>query len=326
VRKMRHWSGRVPGKRVRGLLRGLGLRRLAAETFRGFYEDDIMTYAAAVAYQALYALFPFIIVLLALFSFLEQPELFQWLLDHGRRFLPGEAYDQIEQVVAEIKGQRQTGLLSVGILTTLWIASGGVRSAMNALNKAYEVPEGRAIWKRFLLSFGYVLLAGSLVVVATGLMVFGPQASDWGLRQVGAPAGVREAVAWLRIPLAIAGAVAGVFLVYLAMPNVKQRAALVVPGAVFTVVLWGLVSLAFRWYVEHLGQFSVTYGSIGAVIVLLTYFYLSSLILLTGAELNAAIQRARPQEGDACAKELPEEDQEPLTGSLTQSHGGEPQE
>ena len=77
---------------------------------------------------------------------------------------------------------------------------------------------------------------------------------------------------------------------------------------------------------EHLGQFSVTYGSIGAVIVLLTYFYLSSLILLTGAELNAAIQRARPQEGDACAKELPEEDQEPLTGSLTQSHGGEPQE
>ena len=240
VRKMRHWSGRVPGKRVRGLLRGLGLRRLAAETFRGFYEDDIMTYAAAVAYQALYALFPFIIVLLALFSFLEQPELFQWLLDHGRRFLPGEAYDQIEQVVAEIKGQRQTGLLSVGILTTLWIASGGVRSAMNALNKAYEVPEGRAIWKRFLLSFGYVLLAGSLVVVATGLMVFGPQASDWGLRQVGAPAGVREAVAWLRIPLAIAGAVAGVFLVYLAMPNVKQRAALVVPGAVFTVVLWGL--------------------------------------------------------------------------------------
>ena len=306
----RHWSGRVPGRRARGLLRGLGLRRLAAETFRGFYEDDIMTYAAAVAYQALYALFPFIIVLLALFSFLDRPELFQWLLDHSRRFLPGEASDQVEQVVGEIRGRRQSGLLSVGLLTTLWIASGGVRSAMNALNKAYEVPEGRAIWKRFVLSFGYVLLAGSLVVVATGLMVFGPMASDWGLRQLGAPAGVREAVAWLRIPLAIAGAVAGVFLVYLAMPNVKQRVALVVPGAVFTVVLWGLVSLGFRWYVEHLGQFSVTYGSVGAVIVLLTYFYLSSLILLTGAELNAAIQRARPQEGDACPKELPDEDTE----------------
>ena len=94
MRKMRHWSGRVPRERVRGLLRGLGLRRLAAETFRGFYEDDILTYAAAVAYQALYALFPFIIVLLALFSFLDQPELFQWLLDHSRRFLPGEAYDR----------------------------------------------------------------------------------------------------------------------------------------------------------------------------------------------------------------------------------------
>lgn len=311
VKMLRHASGRLPRERVRGLLRGLGLRKVAVETFRGFYEDDMMTYAAAVAYQALYALFPFIIVLLALFSFLDQPELFNWLLNHSRRFLPGQAYEQVEQVVAEIRGQRQGGLLSIGILTTLWIASGGVRSAMNALNVAYEVPEGRAIWKRFLLSVGYVLVAGALVVVATGLMVFGPRASEWALQQIGVPAGIREAVAWLRVPLAIAGAVAGVFLVYLAMPNVKQRAVLVVPGAVFTVVLWGLVSLAFRWYVANLGQFSVTYGSVGAVIVLLTYFYLSSLILLTGAELNAAIQRARPLEGDACPKELPEPGQEP---------------
>ena len=96
----------------------------------------------------------------------------------------------------------------------------------------------------------------------------------------------------------------------LVLGGVKQRAVLVVPGAVFTVVLWGLVSLGFRWYVANLGQFSVTYGSVGAIIVLLTYFYLSSLILLTGAELNAAIQRARPQEGDACVKELPAEEQE----------------
>ncbi len=142
------------------------------------------------------------------------------------------------------------------------------------------------------------------MAVATGLMVFGPRATDWVLRQMGVGMAMRDAVIWLRIPLALAGAVTGVFLVYLAMPNVRQRVALVVPGAVLTVALWLLVSLAFRWYVENLGRFSVTYGSIGAVIVLLTYFQLSAMILLLGGELNAAIQRAAPRRGDACPKEL----------------------
>jgi membrane protein len=288
--------------------RGLRLRTVAAETYAGFMRDDMMTYAAAVAYQALYALFPFAIFLLALFSFLEQPQLFEWLLTQGRAFLPGDASAQVEKVVGEIRGQRQAGLLSLGILTTLWIASGGVRSAMNALNKAYEVCEGRAWWKVYLYSFGYTLASGSLVVMATGLMVFGPRASHWVLRQMGAAPVVHDAVSLLRVPLAVAGAVAGVFLVYLAMPNVKQRVALIIPGSVLAVGLWGLVSLGFRWYVENLGRFSVTYGSVGAVIVLLTYFYLSSMILLLGAELNAAIQRARPRHGDAEPKELPEDE------------------
>lgn len=287
--------------------RGLRLRTLAAETFKGFYRDDMLSYGAAVAFQALYALFPFVIVILALFSFLDQPRLFNSLLLWSQDFLPGEAYEQVRQVVDEIRGQRQTGVLSLGVATTIWFASGGVRSVMNALNRAYEVPEGRAWWKTYGLSIVYTLASSALVVVATGLMVFGPRATDWSLLQIGAGAGVREAVIWLRIPLAVLGAVAGVFLVYLAMPNVRQRVGLVVPGAVLAVVLWGLVSLGFRWYVENLGRFSVTYGSVGAVIVLLTYFHLSAMILLLGGELNAAIQRAAPRHGDACPKELPED-------------------
>jgi membrane protein len=285
-------------------MRGLRLRTVAAETLRGFYRDDILSYGAAVAFQALYALFPFVIILLALFSFFEQPELFEWLLVRSRRFLPGEAHEQVSGVVNEIRGRRQTGALSLGVIATLWIASGGVRSVMNALNRAYEVPERRAFWKKYLLSVVYTIASSALVAIATGLMVFGPQATDWAMRQMGAAPGVREAVIWLRIPLALLGAVAGVFLVYLAMPNVRQRVALVVPGAVLTVTLWGLVSLGFRWYVENMGRFSVTYGSIGAVIVLLTYFQLSAMILLLGGELNAAIQRAAPRHGDACPKEL----------------------
>ena len=280
-------------------MRGPRLRTAAVEAFRGFYRDDMLSYGAAVAFQALYALFPFVIVILALFSFLDQPRLFNWLLLWSQSFLPGEAYEQVREVVDEIRGRRQTGFLSLGVVTTLWIASGGVRSVMNALNRAYEVPEGRAWWKKYGLSIVYTLATSVLVVIATGLMVFGPRYTDWALRQMGVGAGVREAVVWLRVPLAVLGAVAGVFLVYLAMPNVHQRARQVVPGAILTVSLWGLASLGFRWYVENLGRFSVTYGSVGAVIVLLTYFHLSAMILLLGGELNAAIQRGsdiRPKE------------------------------
>lgn len=289
-------------------MRGLRFRTLAAETIRGFYRDDMLSYSGAVAFQALYALFPFVIVILALFSFFDQPQLFESLLKWSRGVLPGEAYDEVARVVGEIRGQRQRGILSFGILTTLWIASGGVRSVVNALNRAYEVCEGRAFWKRYLLSIAYAFATSALVVIATGLMVFGPVATDWALREIGVGAGVREAVIWLRIPLALLSAVVGVLVVYLVLPNVRQRLALVVPGAVFTVVMWGVVSLAFRWYVNHMGSFSVTYGSVGAIIVLLTYFQLSSLILLTGGQLNAAIQRAAPRRGDAEPKELPPEE------------------
>jgi membrane protein len=288
-------------------VRGLRFRTLAAETLRGFYRDDMLSYGAAVAFQALYALFPFAIVILALFSFFEQPGLFDRLLLWSHGFLPAEAYEQVREVVDEIRGRRQTGVLSLGVVTTLWFASGGVRSLMNALNRAYEVPEGRAWWKKYGLSIVYTVASSALVVLATGLMVFGPGATDWSLRQLGAGAAFRAAVLWLRIPLALLGAILGVFLVYLAMPNVRQRLALVVPGAVLAVSLWGLVSLGFRWYVENLGRFSVTYGSVGAVIVLLTYFHLSAMILLLGGELNAAIQRAAPRPGDACPRELPDE-------------------
>ena len=288
-------------------MRGLRFRTLAAETFRGFYRDDMLSYSGAVAFQALYALFPFVIVILALFSFFEQPHLFESLLQWSRGVLPREAYDEVARVVGEIRGQRQRGFLSFGILTTLWIASGGVRSVVNALNRAYEVCEGRAFWKRYLLSIAYAFATSALVAIATGLMVFGPVATDWALRQIGVGAGIREAVIWLRIPLALLSAVVGVLVVYLVLPNVRQRLVLVVPGAVFTVAMWCVVSLAFRWYVNHMGSFSVTYGSVGAIIVLLTYFQLSSLILLIGGELNAAIQRAAPRRGDAEPKELPAE-------------------
>jgi membrane protein len=279
---------RIPG------LRGLPAGEVARHTWREFQKDDMWTFAAALAYHALFALFPFLLFLVAAFSFLDAPELFEWLLDQSRRFLPSDAQATVAEVVGEVRGQREGGLLSLGIVGAVWIASGGVRSTMHALNVAYEVAEGRRWWKRYLVSVAYTLALAVLVMLATTLMVLGPRATAWVLARLGAGEGLVDALHWLRVPLSLLLAWGAIVLVYFAAPNVRQRLSLVLPGAVLAVVLWAAVSLGFQLYVSRFSRYSVTYGSIGAVVMLLAYFYLSSLVLLLGAELNAAIQHRAP--------------------------------
>lgn len=295
--------------RIAGL-RGVAPRRVAAHTWREFQRDDMWTFAAALAYHTLFALFPFLLFLVAAFSFLDAPGLFEWLLAQSRRFLPHDAQATVAQVVAEVRGQREGGLLSLGILGAVWIASGGVRSTMHAMNVAYDVPEGRRWWKRYAVSVAYTLALAVLVMLATALVVLGPRATVWGLERLGAGRSMTDALSWMRFPLALLLAWCAVVLVYFAAPNVRQRLPLVLPGAVVAVLLWTIVSFGFRLYVANFSRFSVTYGSIGAVVMLLAYFYLSSLVLLLGAEVNAAIQRLAPDLPDAEPAEPPEPEPE----------------
>ncbi len=296
---------RIPG------LRGLGLGTVASDAAREFLDDDVPTYAAALAFRTLFSLFPFALFLVAAFSFLDAPDLFDWVVAQSRQFLPADAQDQVAQVLGEIQGGRQGGLLSLGIVAAVWMASSGVRTMMVGLNRAYNVEEGRPWWKRWPLSIAYTLALGVLVVVSAVLMVLGPRVSAWATGWLGAPPGVQEALAWLRIPLALVLATAAVVLVYLALPNVRQRVRLVVPGAVLAVLLWTAMSYGFQLYVEHFGRFSATYGSIGAVIVLLTYLWFSGMVLLLGAEVNAVVQRGAPRPGDAEPREEAEADSPP---------------
>jgi membrane protein len=304
---------RIPG------LRGLRVRTVVKDTVEAFLEDDVPTYAAALAFRTLFALFPFLIFLVAAFSFLDAPGLFEWLLAQSGAFLPGDARAQVEQVIAEVEGRRQGGLLSFGILATLWMASAGVRTLMVALNQAYNVEEGRPWWKRWPLSVAYTFALGLLVVASTVLMVLGPRLTAWASDRLGLPDAVQAAIAWVRIPLAMLLATGAVVLVYRALPNVRQRLGLVVPGAVVAVLLWAATSFGFQLYVEHFGSFDATYGSIGAVVVLLTYLWFSGMVLLLGAELNAVIQHDAPRPGDAEPKE---EAEEPADGTHPRSGKG----
>lgn len=255
------------------------------------------TYASALAYQVLFSLFPFIIFLIALLAFLNIPEFFEWLRTQTRDLLPAQVAGQVDGIIDEVE-QPRGGLLSFGILAALWTASAGVRATMNALNVAYGVEEARPLWKRFPLSLLYTLALAALLIAVAALMIFGPQETAWIGEQIGLAQTFVTLWSFLRLPLAVVLLMLVVALVYYAFPDTKQKFIFITPGSVFAVLVWLLASWGFSIYVQNFADFSATYGSIGTIIVLLFYFFISASVLLFGAEVNEVIEDASAEGKD----------------------------
>src|SRR5512143_51844 len=255
-----------------------------------FLDNDMLTQASALAYQVLFSLFPFILFLVALLSFLHLSNFFDWLRSQTEVLLPPQATDQVNRVIGELQ-QPQGGLLSVGIVLALWAASAGVRSVMNALNVAYEVAESRPTWKRYGLSLLYTMGLAALLILAAGLMILGPQVIQWLAQQVGLEPLFVTVWTWLRWPVAMVLLMLAVAIVYYMAPNVEQPFRFITPGSTFSVLVWIAASLGFGYYVQNIADYNAMYGSIGAIIILLFYFFLSAAVLLFGAEVNAVIEQ-----------------------------------
>ncbi|MCY1281810.1 hypothetical protein D9M68_295580 [compost metagenome] len=284
--------------------RGLAPWAILKRTFKAFLDDEMPTYASALAYQMLFSLFPFVLFLIALLGFLHLPEFFDWLREQVTYLLPPQAVEQINPVIDQLQ-QREGGLLSASILIALWSASAGVRSTMTAMNAAYDVTEGRPVWKRLPLSVLYTFgIAGMLLAVAA-LMVLGPQVMGWLATWVGLEDFVVTLWTWLRWPVIVLLMMVAVALIYYVAPDVQQEFRFITPGSVFAVLVWIVASLAFGFYVKNFSDYNAMYGSIGAIIVLLLYFYISSAVLLFGAELNAVLEHRAAEGKDPGEKELP---------------------
>ena len=215
---------RIPG------LRGLAPRELAKRSVKGFLADDMTTYAAALSYHALLALFPFVLFLLALLGALGIPGFFDWLLEQARAALPDNAYRRAEQAVGQVRGRSRGGLLSFGIAAALWAASSGVRSLMNALNAAYDAEESRSAWKRYPLSIGYTVGLAVLLIAAVALMLVGPPAIEWLAGEAGLGGAFVALWTWLRWPVAVLLLGLAVAVVYYVAPNVDQPFRLITPA------------------------------------------------------------------------------------------------
>jgi membrane protein len=278
---------------LRSLLRFQALKATVQE----FQRDDALGLAAQLAYYLILALFPFILVLVSLMGTFGSEELASEVLGYFRQVMPEEAYKIIETFTGNIISgdAKAPGLLSFGILFTIWAASGAFAALMNALNRAYDVQETRPFWKVRGIAILMTLGLSVLILVGVLLLVLGPQigatiANVFGL-------GDLFLLVWdiARWPVALLFMVFTVALLYYFAPDVDQPFRWITPGGLIGVLLWVLASVAFNFYVSNFGSYNKTYGSIGAVIVLLLYLYISSLTILFGATLNATLVRMKEE-------------------------------
>lgn len=283
-------------------LGGLSVRQLAGRVWSEFNDDEVTDRAAALAYYFLFALFPALLFLTALLGLLPVPDLMDRLMDYVARALPSDAASVTQKTLREIVRGARGGLLSLGVLGALWAASNGMASIMSTLNAVYDAAETRPYWKRKALAVGLTLLFSIFILTALVLMVFGPKLGETVAGWVGL--GALFTLVWnvVSIPIVIVLVAVGVALVYYLAPDVQQTFRWVTPGSALAVVLWLAMSVGLRWYVTHFANYNATYGSIGGVILLMLWLYLSGVALLTGGELNAVIEHAAAQRGAADAK------------------------
>ena len=270
-------------------------RELLKRTIKEMNQDDCLGLAAQLAYYFFLALFPTFLFLLALASFFPLQNLTDEVVRALRPIAPEEVVNFFADQLRRISNKDSGGLLTLGFLVAIWSSSAAVVAIIGALNRAYDIEEGRRWWKVRLTAIGLTFALAIMILLSFSLILAGPAAVDWLAAQLGF--GRFFELAWnvMRWPLAFFLASTAIGLVYYFAPDAEQEWEWITPGAVIATTLWILVSLAFKLYVANFGNYdTATYGAMGAVIVLLLWFYLSSLAILFGAELNSEIEHASP--------------------------------
>jgi len=269
------------------------LKVLAKRLYDEYDNDGVADSAAALSYYFVFALFPLLFFLATLTAFLPFAGAWVWTaLDRVRPLVPGDAMTIVDQQVHALVSRPHPKLLTVGLLTALYGASRGVDAVRKALNLAYDVKESRPVWKTEFLAFGMTIGGAVLVLASVAALVAGGSAGFWLARHLGIASVYVFAWIWLRWPITAALIMLAAALGYFLLPDVKQQFKFITPGSVIGTLLWLLATWAFSVYVAHFGRYSVTYGSIGGVIILLTWFYIAGFSFLMGGELNAILEHA----------------------------------
>jgi membrane protein len=261
--------------------------------YRRYEDHGVANSAAALGYYFVYSLFPFMVFLATLTVFIPHvQDSIDTLLTRARMFLPSEAMVVIEPHLRGLVANSKPQLLTLGLAGALYSASRGVDAVRAALNRAYDVKESRPLWKTELLAFAVTIGGGFLLLGGIALLVLGGSVGQWAARRISMADEYVTALRWVRWPLTTVVIMLAATLTYYVLPDVRQKFKFITTGSVVGTLLWSLASWSFGTYVDHFGSYNVTYGSIGGVIVLLTWFYITGFILLMGGEINAILEDA----------------------------------
>lgn len=286
---------------------------LAKRVWADIGKDRVFGRAAELAYYFLLALFPLLLFLTSVIGILlgSGTGLRHSLFSYLSSVLPGSAYDLVSNTMYEVSDASGGGKISFGILAALWAASNGMGAISDSLNAAYHVEESRPWWKQRLTAVGLTIALGVLIISALVLVLYGGHIADWLAASFGF--GNAFTILWkvLQWPIVLFFLLLGFGLIYYWGPDLKdQHWKWVTPGAVVAVALWLLVSFGFKLYLHYFDSYSKTYGSLGAVIILMLWFYFTGVAILIGGEINSDIEDKAAKEGEPEAKEKGEKSPE----------------
>jgi membrane protein len=268
--------------------------QLAKRTASEVMADNCFGLAAQLAYYFFLALFPALLFLVALISFVPIHGLLDAITGMLARIAPGEVLSIIQEQILKIANGKNGGILTLGMLGTIWSTSSGVTAIIDTLNQVYDIQEARPWWKVRMIALALTLSLAVFIIVSIALVMLGPTLAE----KVAVWAHLSPAFTWtwkiLQWPVVFALVTLGIALIYYVAPDAVQEWIWITPGSVLATVLWLFVSLVFKFYIAHFTAFTATYGIIGGAIVLMLWFYVSSLAVLIGAELNAEIEHASP--------------------------------
>ncbi|HEX7334255.1 MAG TPA: YihY/virulence factor BrkB family protein [Pyrinomonadaceae bacterium] len=287
-------------------LGGLSWRELGKRVWSEIQEDNVFGRAAELSYYFLLALFPFLIFLTSVIGMIlgsgtgTRHALFNYL----GRIMPPSAFQLLDDTMREVSTSSSGGKLSFGVVAALWAASSGLTAITASLNTAYDLEESRPWWKQRLTAIVLTVVLSILIILALVLVVAGGHIAEWLTSTFGF--GPVFPIAWkiIQWPVVLGCMILAFALIYYFAPDFREQSwAWLTPGAAIGVALWLLVSIGFRVYLSFFDSYSATYGSLGAVIILMLWLYFTGAAVLIGGEVNSEIEHAAAKQGDPEAKE-----------------------
>lgn len=292
-------------KRSMWTLSDLSWKQLAGRVWNEMKRDDVFGDAAKLAYYFLLALFPLLIFLTSAIGLIvgSGTGMRRAMFAYLARMMPSSAFQLIDSTMLEVTTASSAGKLSFGLLAALWAASNGMGAITEALNTAYDVEESRSWWKQRAVAVALTIGLSVLIILALALVIGGGRIADYLASILGF--GAAFAIAWkiLQWPIAFAFMLLAFALIYYSAPDLRdQDWKWITPGSVIGVALWLLASFGLKGYLHFFDSYSMTYGSLGAVIVLMLWLYLTGVAVLTGGEVNSEIENAAAERGAPDAK------------------------